>query len=145
MRLNHLDILEQCFRDKLRGYNKEDVDTFLHLIADDFKEMGEEIELLNKKLAKRDRTIAKLKQEAEAKPYAANPENLSITPDMIKEKAKRIINVAREHADQHKKKAEQELSSLKNEINKIKKEKKSLIENIKLSAQKHLAQYKNEK
>ena len=145
MRLNHLDILEQCFRDKLRGYNKEDVDTFLHLIADDFKEMGEEIELLNKKLAKRDRTIAKLKQEAEAKPYAANPDNLSITPDMIKEKAKRIINVAREHADQHKKKAEQELSSLKNEINKIKKEKKSLIENIKLSAQKHLAQYKNEK
>ena len=145
MRLNHLDILEQCFRDKLRGYNKEDVDTFLHLIADDFKEMGEEIELLNKKLAKRDRTIAKLKQEAEAKPYAANPENLGITPDMIKEKAKRIINVAREHADQHKKKAEQELSSLRNEINKIKKEKKSLIENIKLSAQKHLAQYKNEK
>ncbi len=145
MRLNHLDILEQCFRDKLRGYNKEDVDTFLHLIADDFKEMGEEIELLNKKLAKRDRTIAKLKQEAEAKPYAANPDNLSITPDMIKEKAKRIINVAREHADQHKKKAEQELSSLRNEINKIKKEKKSLIENIKLSAQKHLAQYKNEK
>ena len=145
MRLNHLDILEQCFRDKLRGYNKEDVDTFLHLIADDFKEIGEEIELLNKKLAKRDRTIAKLKQEAEAKPYAANPENLSITPDMIKEKAKRIINVAREHADQHKKKAEQELSSLRNEINKIKKEKKSLIENIKLSAQKHLAQYKNEK
>ena len=145
MRLNHLDILEQCFRDKLRGYNKEDVDTFLHLIADDFKEMGAEIELLNKKLAKRDRTIAKLKQEAEEKPYAANPENLSITPDMIKEKAKRIINVAREHADQHKKKAEQELSSLRNEINKIKKEKKSLIENIKLSAQKHLAQYKNEK
>ncbi len=145
MRLNHLDILEQCFRDKLRGYNKEDVDTFLHLIADDFKEMGEEIELLNKKLAKRDRTIAKLKQEAEAKPYAANPDNLSITPDMIKEKAKRIINVAREHADQHKKKAEQELSSLRNEINKIKKEKKSLIENIKLSTQKHLAQYKNEK
>ena len=44
-----------------------------------------------------------------------------------------------------KKKAEQELSSLKNEINKIKKEKKNLIENIKLSAQKHLAQYKNEK
>ena len=40
MRLNHLDILEQCFRDKLRGYNKEYVDTFLHLIADDFKEMG---------------------------------------------------------------------------------------------------------
>ena len=25
MRLNHLDILEQCFRNKLFGYNKEDV------------------------------------------------------------------------------------------------------------------------
>ena len=50
MRLTHLDILEQCFRDKFRGYNKDEVDTFLHLVADDFKEMAEEIEQLNKKL-----------------------------------------------------------------------------------------------
>jgi len=43
MRLSYLDILEQCFHDKFRGYNKQEVDTFLHLIADDFKSMTEEI------------------------------------------------------------------------------------------------------
>ena len=43
MRLTYLDILEQCFHDKFRGYNKQEVDTFLRLIADDFKSMMEEI------------------------------------------------------------------------------------------------------
>ena len=43
MRLTYLDILEQCFHDKFRGYNKQEVDTFLRLIADDFKSMVEEI------------------------------------------------------------------------------------------------------
>ena len=43
MRLTYLDILEQCFHDKFRGYNKQEVDTFLRLIADDFKSMIEEI------------------------------------------------------------------------------------------------------
>ena len=43
MRLTYLDILEQCFHDKFRGYNKQEVDTFLRLIADDFKCMVEEI------------------------------------------------------------------------------------------------------
>ena len=52
MRLSYLDILEQCFHDKFRGYNKQEVDTFLHLVADDFKSMSEEIkekEILKKK------------------------------------------------------------------------------------------------
>ena len=63
MRFNHLDILEQCFRNKLCGYNKEDVDTFLHLVADDFKEITEELELLNHKLVQSNQTIEKLKGE----------------------------------------------------------------------------------
>ena len=52
MKLNYLDILEQCFRNKIFGYNKEDVDTFLHLIAEDFKELYEELELLKIEIAK---------------------------------------------------------------------------------------------
>ncbi|NIP99550.1 MAG: DivIVA domain-containing protein, partial [Nitrospinaceae bacterium] len=34
MRLTYLDILEQCFREKFRGYSKQEVDTFLQLVAD---------------------------------------------------------------------------------------------------------------
>ena len=122
MRLNYLDILEQCFRNKLFGYNKEDVDTFLHLVADDFKEIAEELELLKKKLAQNNQTIEKLKEDATQQSRKTGGDALNITPDIMRKKAKRIINVAREHASQHKRKAEQELSALKREINKIKQE-----------------------
>ncbi len=134
MRLTHLDILEQCFRDKFRGYNKDEVDTFLHLVADDFKEMAEEIEQLNKKLGQKDRVIKQLQEEGP-----------TLAPEMIKEKAMHIINVAREHADQHRKKAEKELSILKSDILKIKREKKNLIETMKSTALEHLAQFKGKK
>ncbi len=134
MRLTYLDILEQCFRDKFRGYNKDEVDTFLHLVADDFKEMAEEIKQLNKKLEQKDRVIKQLQEEGP-----------TLAPEMIKEKTMRIINVAREHADQHRKKTEEELSTLKNDILKMKREKKNLIETIKSTALEHLAQFKNKK
>ena len=134
MRLTHLDILEQCFRDKFRGYNKDEVDTFLHLVADDFKEMAEEVEQLNKKLGQKDRVIKQLQEEGP-----------TLAPEMIKEKAMRIINVAREHADQHRKKTEEELSTLKNDILKMKREKKNLIEAMKSTALEHLAQFKDKK
>ena len=122
MRLNNFDILEQCFRNKLFGYNRDDVDTFLHLVADDFKEIAEELELLKKKLAQNNQTIEKLKEDATQQSRKTGGDALNITPDIMREKAKRIINAAREHASQHKRKAEQELSVLKREINKIKQE-----------------------
>lgn len=145
MRLNYLDILEQCFRNKLFGYNKEDVDTFLHLVADDFKEMAEELEFLNKKLAQSNQAIEELKEEGVQNLKEAKNETQNITPDIIREKAKRIINAAREHASQHKKKAEQELSTLKREIDKIKQEKIKLADVDKLNAQGHISQRKNNK
>ena len=46
MRFTYLDILEQCFHDRFRGYDKQEVETFLQLVADDFKEMADEIEQL---------------------------------------------------------------------------------------------------
>ena len=139
MRLNHLDILEQCFRDKIFGYNKEDVDTFLHLVAEDFREVTEELDLLKKEIDKKNKDIAGFNGQKIHKERERKNEFEEITPDIIKEKAKRIINAARDHANQHKKKAEHELSNLKREIEKIKQEKKKLIETIKVSAQESLA------
>ena len=145
MRLNHLDILEQCFRNKLFGYNKEDVDIFLSLVADDFKEMTEELELLNKKTAHNNLTIEELKDKAIQQSKEAKSEVQNITPDIIKEKAKRIISAAREHANHHKNKAEQELSLLKKEIHKIKQEKMSLVEIIKTNSEEHIIKQKDRK
>ena len=93
MRLSYLDILEQCFHDKFRGYNKQEVDTFLHLIADDFKSMAEEIK-------EKDLLIKKLRDSNNKSESGDNPLS-QITPEMLKEKAKKIINAAKEKAEQH--------------------------------------------
>lgn len=141
MRLNHLDILEQCFRDKFRGYNKQEVDTFLHLVADDFKEMSEEIEQQKKEIDKKNQVIAKLKKQNPADTQT-NKGNPQITPELIKDKAKQVIWVAREQAEKHKKMVEQELDVLKKEIQKLTQTKSSLIQNLKKSAREHFEQFK---
>ena len=145
MRFNHLDILEQCFRDKLFGYNKEDVDSFLHLVAEDFKEMAEELDQLKKIIDQKTLEAEKFNTEQNNNSERTNKNNLGITPDIIKEKAKRIINAAREHADQNKKKAERELATLKREIERVKQKKKDLIEGKKMTAQESIAHNKNRK
>ncbi len=141
MRLNHLDILEQCFRDKFRGYNKQEVDMFLHLVADDFKEMSEEIESLKKKIAHKNDLINDLKSQSEAgnQNDSADPE---ITREILKEKARQVMREVRDQTESQKKKALQELNTLKNEIQKLTQEKSSLIDNIKKSAREHFDQFK---
>ena len=141
MRLNHLDILEQCFRDKFRGYNKQEVDMFLHLVADDFKEMSEEIESLKKKIKNKNDLIKDLKSKS-----GVDPQNSSADPqtaqEILKDKARQVIREVREQAENHKKKAQQELSGLKKEIKKLTTEKSNLIQNIKKSALEHFDQFK---
>ena len=67
MRLSYLDILEQCFHDKFRGYNKQEVDTFLHLVADDFKSMTEEIKEKEKLISEKDEEIKEIQAELESR------------------------------------------------------------------------------
>jgi cell division initiation protein len=138
MRLNHLDILEQCFREKFRGYSKEEVDTFLHLISDDFKNMTEEIESLRTQVAELDQVIEEMK---------SNDNNSSTSPsgfdpEQLKEKARQIIQSAREQAEQHKSKTMQELEMVKSEIDKLRQEKSRLIDNIKETVRDHLQNLK---
>ena len=134
MRLSYLDILEQCFHDKFRGYNKQEVDTFLHLIADDFKSMTEEIK-------EKDLLIKKL-QDTNNKPEVENNPLSQLTPEMLKEKAKKIINAAKQQAEEHRQDAMTEAEGLIQDIEKLKKQKSSLMENIKSTAKDHLDKYK---
>ncbi len=137
MRLNHLDILEQCFRDKFRGYNKQEVDMFLHLVADDFKEMSEEIESLKKKIAHKNDVIEDLKSQS-----PEGSQDFGFTPEALKEKARKVMREVKTQADIQTKKARLELSALKKDIEKLTRDKSSLIANIKKSALEHFEQFK---
>lgn len=181
MRLSYLDILEQCFHDKFRGYNKQEVDTFLHLVADDFKSMSEEIKEKEKIIASKDNEIKALLADLESRPvemdtfipqeveeelidlrkqveekdrfikemqeaqkHEENGDNpfSQLTPEMLKEKAKKIVNAAKNKAEQHRQDAIKELEQLMQDIEKLKKQKSALTENIKSTAIEHLSKFK---
>ena len=181
MRLSYLDILEQCFHDKFRGYNKQEVDTFLHLVADDFKSMTEEIKEKEKLISEKDKEIKEIQAELESrlleKNFTIPPEieeklaglrkqveekNLMIkkmqdaqsdtqnknnpfselTPEMLKKKAKKIINAAKDEAEQYRQVATKEMELLAQDVEKLKEQKKTLMANIKSTAIEHLNKFK---
>ena len=128
MRLTYLDILEQCFHDKFRGYNKQEVDTFLRLIADDFKSMAEEIK-------DKDSEIKNLLSALKSQP-AEKDTSIAL------EKAKKIVNAAKNQAEQHRKESMKELEQLIQDIEELKKQKSTLIKYIKSTATEHLNKMK---
>ena len=182
MRLTYLDILEQCFHDKFRGYNKQEVDTFLHLVADDFKSMAEDIKSKDRQTDLKNEEIRELQQRQgelsqqqsetttspeveeelralrkeleeknnliqQMKTAAENQSNRNdafsqLTPEMLKEKAKKIINIAKQHAEKNKASAVKELDSLQIDIQKLKQQKQQLTDNIRTTALEHLNKYK---
>ena len=135
MRLTYLDILEQCFHDKFRGYNKQEVDTFLRLIADDFKSMVEEIKAKEDLITTKDDEIKNLRSAMESRPA-------EIDTSIATEKAKKIVNAAKNQAEQHRKESMKELEQLIQDIEELKKQKSTLIKNIKSTATEHLNKMK---
>lgn len=128
MRLTYLDILEQCFHDKFRGYNKQEVDTFLRLIADDFKSMVEEIK-------DKDYEIKNLRSTMKSRPE-------EIDTSIATEKAKKIVNAAKNQVEELRKESIKELEQLIQDIEELKKQKSTLTKNIKSTATEHLNKVK---
>ena len=182
MRLSYLDILEQCFHDKFRGYNKQEVDTFLHLVADDFKSMAAEINEKEKFIVTKDDEIKEIQAALESRPLENDssippeveeelaglrkqveekdllikemqdaqspPKNgdnpfSQLTPEILKEKAKKIINAAKDQAEQYKQDATYEMELLMQDVEKLKEQKKTLMTNIKSTAIEHLKKFKS--
>ena len=166
MRLSYLDILEQCFHAKFRGYNKQEVDTFLHLVADDFKSMSEEIKEKERIITTKDNEIKVLladlesrsaevgnnisqefeeklahlrkqieekdqliKEMEESQRQGENGDNpfYQLTPEMLKQKAKKIVNAAKKQAELHRQDAIKDLEQLMQDIDKLKKQKIALM------------------
>ncbi|MFQ5716388.1 MAG: DivIVA domain-containing protein [Nitrospinales bacterium] len=136
MRFTYLDILEQCFHEKFRGYSKEEVDTFLQLVSNDFQEMAEEIKNFKLEIEKKDRLIESLEKAQKEKSVGA-PSPADISP-VVKDQVRRIILLAREKAETHTKKKQEELRHLQEEIKRLKSARKTLVENIKVNAKNYL-------
>jgi cell division initiation protein len=137
MRLDYEGILQQTFKDSFRGYHKEEVQDFLQLVANDFKEMKRDVVTLQEELNERDRRIRQLEETlAQSKnQQTASFENMR---SALKEKARKFVDQARDQADRHKRKVEAELSHLQDDIRRLKKEKEHLLENFQSAAQSYI-------
>ena len=132
MRFSHLDILEQCFREKFRGYNKQEVDTFLQLVAYDFKDMDDENQRLKEELEQYKGRINQLQKNGNSNG------NYNAFLGKVKEKATKIVTLAKEQAEHHRRKSMEEIGHYQEEVKKLKQEKDHLLENIMSSAQGYL-------
>ncbi len=140
MRLTHLDILEQCFHEKFRGYHKKEVETFLHLVADDYQEMTQEIQNLKNQLAEKNSVIEKLENGNKAFQSAkGNGENFQGSDKNI---AKADGDSRREESQIYIRKGQEELDLLKRDILKLKDEREKLMENIKTRARNYVQSLK---
>ena len=63
---------------------------------------------------------------------------------MLKKKAKKIINAAKDQAEQYRQDATKEIKLLTQDVEKLKEQKKTLMANIKLTATEHLNKFKAE-
>ncbi|NIP99549.1 MAG: hypothetical protein GWM98_03220, partial [Nitrospinaceae bacterium] len=89
--------------------------------------MAEELQQLKKEIDTRDRIIAQLKTSQNGNQNSGGASS-HWNPETLKEKAKRVVHLAREQAELHRRKADLELDQLKKEIRKLKEEKTNLIQ-----------------
>jgi len=130
MRLDYETILAQTFKKSLRGYSKEEVHDFLKIVAKDFKEMKQDLARLREELNLKDKQVREL-DEALSSSKNQPMSNFENFRSDLQEKARKFVNQARNEADRHRQKVEAEVNHLRGDINRLKAERQSLIDNLK--------------
>tara|TARA_B100000959_G_C14898819_1_gene589968 strand:+ start:221 stop:661 length:441 start_codon:yes stop_codon:yes gene_type:complete len=146
MRFSVDDIRNQRFKTKFNGLDKNDVMTYLQLVADDFEAFRKEAEEFKDELKKKDKTIKKYKDREEKMKSLFetlckekgislnelyNEKSVNKNPAEMGEK---IVKKALNRAKEIKKITEKGVHNIQKEILFLEKHKKSLIENIKSKA-----------
>lgn len=130
MRLDYHGILIQTFKDKFRGYDKEEVQTFLRLIANDFKAMEDEIKQLQVELESRDQQNKTYRDSLE-RTHENTLADFQFAPEALKEKTRKFLRLAQEQATRYKKKVEKEVALMRQEIKTLQEEKQYLKKDLK--------------
>lgn len=121
MRISPLDILQQKFKSKRRGYDSEEVEAFLNLVAEDYKKANEEISRLTEKIEEQKKEIEELlAREKVLKEAIISTRKISEQIQQNAEnEATNIIKQAEMMAHTIMEQARNEVSNTKNEIDKL--------------------------
>ncbi|MDP6625089.1 MAG: DivIVA domain-containing protein [Nitrospinota bacterium] len=145
MRFTADDLRNQRFKTKFQGLDKEDVLTYLELVADDFESFQKEAEKFKAQLKKKDKTIKKYKDrekemkvlfEALYKEKSFLLDKLSNNPNKKEsvKKGEQILRKALNRAKEIKEITEKGVRGIQKEILLLENHKKNLITTIKSKA-----------
>lgn len=140
MAVSRIDILNREFTRSLRGYNPEEVDNFLHDVADTLGRLGDEKVVLSSRLVQLESRLAEFEQQE-----AALRNTLLATQRMTEDlksgaqrEAQLIIDAARSRADNLLQQANQRLTRIFDEIAEAKKLKTQFEVSVRSVVESHL-------
>lgn len=140
MKVTPLDIRQQQFPPRFRGYDPVEVEAFLELVAGEIEELLKENARLKEAFAKKDQEIQRMRQgEDEFK--KALMVFQQIKEDLIeraRKEAEQILAEAEVQAKQIVMDAEQRLESIRHEVQEIKHRRRQLIFQIRGILEEHL-------
>jgi len=121
MRISPLDILQQKFKSKIKGYDSEEVEAFLNLVAEDYKKANEEISRLTEKIDEQKKEVEELlAREKVLKEAIISTKKISEQIQQNAEnEASNIIKQAEMMAHTIMEQARNEVSKTMNEIDKL--------------------------
>lgn len=129
MRLTALDIRKQEFKNAFRGVDRDEVETFLEVVADEFERVTSENEAQRERLKELESSIAGYRNTE--KLLQDTLVTAQKTTDDIRENAKKeaelLIREAEIRAKQVVEEARQEVVQIRQQINELKIQKDSLI------------------
>lgn len=124
MKLTPLDIKQQQFRMKFRGYDGDEVDTFLEIVAADFEALIRENSSLKEKLSELQSEVDEMrKMDKELKNTLLSAQQLKedITSNAARE-AQLVVKEARLKAEEIVRQAQARLSKAQEEVEALKKQ-----------------------
>jgi cell division initiation protein len=121
MRISPLDILQQKFKSKIKGYDSEEVEAFLNLVAEDYKKANEEISRLTEKIEEQKKEIEELlAREKVLKEAIISTRKISEQIQQNAEnEASNVIKQAEMMSHSIMEQARNEVTNTKNEIDKL--------------------------
>ncbi len=128
MRIDHESILKQTFLKRLRGYDTNDVDTYLQILAKDFKEMENELQQLQREVELKNDLIRKLRTEVKAAVPPAEPKAPKVEKSM--EATQERVDKTRALTAERQSKVKSEVQQLKNDIQQLKNDKKKFLDDL---------------
>ena len=142
MRFTADDLRNQRFKTKFQGLDKEDVLTYLELVADDFESFQKEAEKFKAQLKKKDKTIKKYKDREKEmkvlfealykeKNYLLDKLNNNPNKKESVKKGEQILRKALNRAKEIKEITEKGVRGMQKEILLLENHKKNLIATIK--------------